>query len=46
MAPVKVDSYAINMYNTGKTPQNETFFCNTKMAHRGLSHVFLVLVKP
>ena len=43
MAPVKVDSYAIKME---KTHQNETFFCNTKMAHRGLWHVFLVTVKP
>ena len=34
MAPVKVDLYAINTEKNNPS-QNETFFCNTKMAHQG-----------
>ena len=34
MAPVKVKSYAINTEK--QRLQNKTFFCNTKMAQRGL----------
>jgi hypothetical protein len=34
MAPVKVNSYAINTEKNN--PQNETLFCHTKMAQRGL----------